>query len=182
MECNMFGKRPILALILIASASCNTVKDVTPATIDAVSKIKSDAPMGGYYITLTTSHDRYNASDSIDLRVELRNTGRRELAFGIGSSFPYDVDVLGPDGGPAARTQWGRRPSASFVASEGSHRMGRLAAGAVVEDDLSMLNREFDMTLDGQYTITVRRRFSSELDSSAEIEVFSNPVVIRIGP
>jgi hypothetical protein len=138
-------------------------------------------PLEGCRLGLITNEEQYHFGDLINLQVILQNLTRKELVFGDGGHFPYEISLTLPNGKPAPLSLWGQMESSSpkaYVRNVSIH----LAAGETKTDDLSMLNRRFDMTLEGQYTIVVRRRLPSESDPNAWIEVFSNSVVITLGP
>lgn len=134
----------------------------------------------GARLRLTVARDRYRFGDSVDLHIVLQNASREELVLSRGSELPYEVEVISPDDMPAAHTEWGRRQMGFTAAKSGSHRSVRLKRGESCVDDVHTVNRDFDMTLNGQYSIAVRTVVPSAKDADGWVWVFSPTVTIHV--
>lgn len=136
-------------------------------------------PVEGCRLQLATDRDQYQFGDLVKLRVVLENEHRDQLWVFEGAEFPYRIEVFRSSNEPAPLTLWGRIMSSRK--KEASNNAVRLLRGQARVDELPMLNRVFDMSLDGKYAILVHRTLPSELDPNAWIEVTSDCVVVTIG-
>ncbi len=153
---------------------------VIPTTMTGESR-KWGETIEGCRISLTADKPRYRFGDSIDLRVLAQNIGRDRLeVFGTGY-FGCEVEVYLPNGHPAPTTIWGElmlHPKKVSAISAGGTILLRDEESR--PDDLGVLNRAFDMSLDGKYAIVVRKMVRSGADPNSWIEVRSNPITIEV--
>jgi len=96
------------------------------------------------------------------------------------NSFCYEVTVFLPDSTVAPPTLFTRESLRARGLLGGSSISVPLKKGESEKSHLEDLNRWFDMTLAGKYTVRIRGYYPSRLDPDAKIEVFSNEIEIFV--
>jgi hypothetical protein len=131
----------------------------------------------GCRIGVNANKTTYDAAEPIRLVIVLQNQSRPELSESEGS-FPYNISIIAPNSNkPAPLTSWGQWLMNPFKI--GSSSQQTLTPGDSLTDKL-ILNRAYDMTMDGTYTIRVSRAIRSETDPKASVWVSSNPITIEV--
>jgi hypothetical protein len=116
----------------------------------------------GLRLTASTDHATVDPGDLIEITLTLENVGKDTVRVpGSGAILSiFEFDVLLPTGKLAPPTLYGKKQS--DVAAVGSFSVSPLEPGAKTET-MVPLSRLYDMTLEGKYQITVRRRISADL-------------------
>lgn len=140
-------------------------------------------PNDGWHLSLVIEEKEYLVGQPIGIKVVLQNIGQdaAKIPWGGGNVlYVIPADVTFSDGEKCPKTFWGERET---FAPHGSNSLMKVAPQ---ESDtitsITNLNRAYDMTLDGKYTIVVHRNLPSRADPNKWIDVVSNPVVITIKP
>lgn len=135
----------------------------------------------GCRLSLMSAKDLYEAGEPVMIRVVLQNQEREKLTVSISQPFPYRVELYLPNGHEEApMTLWGHSIERRLLMEDESSVAGILQRGESKSPDSLMLNREFDMTIDGRYVLTVHATIPSETDPKAWVDVVSNRIVIEI--
>lgn len=118
----------------------------------------------------------------IHIHVVLQNTSDREFTVfrstggGSGEQY-YSISVTGPDGNPAALTEYGATVQKNVGVVSGSKIMKTVAPGEDV-DEYVTIGRIFDMTATGMYVVQASR--ASPLDPAIILK--SNAINIAVLP
>jgi len=121
--------------------------------------------VAGCRLSVTADQASYHVSEPICLKITLENVGEGRISasrFRSGLSKDYKFDLTLTDGEPAPLTLFGKRRAS--LDGAGSFASLALAPGetdtvTVPRFNRLYLNRLYDMTLAGEYTLTVKRRF-----------------------
>jgi hypothetical protein len=103
-----------------------------------------------------------------------------EVGIDVGEpELSYDIDVIDPEGKPAAETSYGRKVHGKEPLTHARISTvvsGKLAPGKTMEEEL-YVNNAFDLSRPGKYTIQV-----SQFDFLKKVEVKSNKVTVTVNP
>jgi hypothetical protein len=143
----------------------------------------------GYQLEISVQKESLSPLEPIVLNITLKNIGKEDVR--IASITPiadYQIEVrpMRPDlinGQQVSKenaplTLEGRRLMQGAMQASG--RTELLRRGESVTVSLESLNRIFDMTLDGEYKIVVRRKVPQRSDTPKLVEVTSNPIEIKV--
>ncbi len=165
----------------IAVCAIGVVLAVRVAFADADIDENADAPVAEYRLIVAPDQLRYRFDQPVYLKITFENASRDEVrVLSTEMMQVYRFDVRLPNGDSAPLTLWGKHRSMGFPVG--------LRLRTVVPGDTDtnrvLLSRVFDMTLLGEYTVTVRRRaLLPGADTEEDIEwvdVVSDPVTIVI--
>jgi len=144
--------------------------------------------VAGCRLSVTADQASYHVSEPIRLKIIMENVGEGRISasrFGSGLTKDYKFDLRLPDGDPAPLTLFGKRQDSL----NGSRSFSSLTLGPGETDLVTVprfnriyLDRLYDMTLAGEYTLTVKRRFlPSGFESVRDWkEVSSNTIKIAV--
>ncbi len=113
--------------------------------------------------------------------VEIQNLSGKDILVGSDGHYSYIVEgpdnFSGPDGRICPKTRWG------LIGGFRSRLVdvSTFKAGTTIPEKGMFLNRAYDMTLDGQYTVTAHRNITDPSDPSKFIDLVSNTETISIG-
>lgn len=117
------------------------------------------------------------AESELLLEIVMTNTSEKDISYGIVFGEPpwqeFGIDLRDATGHPVPKTPAGYRSSLPLV---GSAIRVPLAPGEVTHPQI-ILNRVYDLSQPGEYTVAVRR-----LDYASEIDVKSNTLTFRVPP
>ena len=131
-------------------------------------------------ITIESKNPTVESGQAIHVHIVLTNTTGREFTVfksvggGLGEQY-YSISVTGPDGNPAALTEYGAAAQKNVGVVSGSRIMKKVALGANV-DEYVTISRMFNMTLAGKYVVQVSR--PSPFNPSIILK--SNNLTIRV--
>jgi hypothetical protein len=126
----------------------------------------------GLCLSASVARPSFGCGDPIDVTTTLENVGKEAVRVPLSSLLAtFEFDVTLPTGKSAPLTLCGKHEEE--VALQRGASMSPLQPGAR-STIVIHLNRVFDMTLEGEYKITVRRRITSHLTVS------SNTIVLTI--
>lgn len=153
------------------------------------------APKGGpgvahnCRLSVTADKESYKFGSPVNLTLKFENLGSRSVSVAnITRADTYEFDLSLPksvamsDGDMPERSPLTLRGRAMVHAmkNHGSNQVATLDSGKSVVVQIPTLNRVYDMTLTGEYTLVVRRELPSPEEKSESREVVSAPVSIRI--
>jgi hypothetical protein len=171
-RCFVYRSAYILGIILVL---CSVGSASQPTTRPA-----AHAPSDDFKLTIDAK-SRYGADEPIYLEMVIRNVNGPVVNIVIlEPSADYDVKVVGPAGKDAPPTLY----------ADHAKRAADLGLGPIVILQLApthelpskmQLNRYFDMTLDGDYTVTVSRKLRPVASTTQPIVVRSNELKIHVG-
>lgn len=132
----------------------------------------------GCRLALKASLQQYRIDQPISVAMTLKNDSNNNVKFEVAKILmSYKFDVRLPDGGAAPLTLEGKKQSAGYVGVISRH----LRPGELITEDIPMLNRFYDMTLSGEYTVTAYRRLVLPTGGDGkEIEMQSNSIKITV--
>lgn len=180
-----------LASMLIALAPAQaTTAPATPATQPAANPARG-LEVGSYRLAAKTDKPTYQVGEAIELVVTLTNVAATEAQVANAAHpYTYDLEVRvpkvllkGPRPGPADKaplTLFGRA-SGWVIGGDGSNQVNSIPAGGSIEVTYPELNRLYDMTLEGEYEIVVRRRLPGRADPDQQVVATSNTIVLTVG-
>ncbi|MGI6598988.1 MAG: hypothetical protein ACOX3F_04690 [Kiritimatiellia bacterium] len=138
--------------------------------------IERGALMQGCRISIGTDREAFHISQPVCVRLLLENRGEHPVRVLVASPLEaYQLDVRTPTGNAAALTPSGARNAESI-----STHLQVVAPGESISDSIPDLSRLFEMTLLGEYTITVRCNVLVADDGHTWTEIESNTVKVRI--
>jgi len=118
-------------------------------------------PMKGLRLGVALDKPIYRQGENPLLRVTLLNSGDEAFPLTIAhGGMESSINVRGPDGKSVPLTRFGEREAAS---TPYSYRISQLKPGQPMESFL-VLNRLYDMSLEGTYTIVLSRVIAKEGD------------------
>ena len=132
-------------------------------------------------ISIESKNPNVESGQAIHVHLVFKNTTNREFTVfrsvggGRGEQY-YLVSVTGPDGNPAALTQYGAAVKKNLGVVSGSTIMKHLEPGDDV-DEYVTISRMFDMTPVGTYVVQASR--ASPLDPAVILK--SNSITISVG-
>jgi hypothetical protein len=137
----------------------------------------------GCRCSIVSDRETYRFDQPIRLRMKLENIGEQTvhvLESGHSSlmTVAYRVEVRLPNGEPAPLTLEGKREA--NIGTELSVSLIRLDPGKSWTATIPMLNRIYDMTLRGEYNVTVYRQLAPRQSGEKPIEVKSNTLEIVV--
>jgi len=129
----------------------------------------------GLRLALKSSQSRYRFDQPIVLKMTLKNDGNSNVRIALPDSIleMYRVDVRLPNGAAAPLTLKGKSLWSMGVTGQ------ILKPGELTVDTIPMLNRLYDMTLLGEYTVTVSRLQVYPVKGKP-VEVSSNTIKIAV--
>ncbi len=137
--------------------------------------------VAGCRLSVTVDQMSYHVSAPISLQITIKNGGKERVSITRSDwMLVYDFDFRLPNGDPVPMTLEGRRQES--IAGMTSVAKA-LEPGGVESDTIPILNRLYDMSLTGEYTLTVKRRFypaGAECWKDDWEEVTSNTIKIVI--
>jgi len=187
-----YGARASICLVLVLSAyllcaAIYAATDLASATRPGTNP--AEAPWGaavaGLRLRVTTNKGNYRLLEAVVCQIEIENTGPRNVWQERAAEclWLYTFDVVAPNGQKSPLTMWSKAIIAWHASIPGSGSRDRdegLKPGEIRPEHPVALNRAFDMTLDGKYTVTVHRQLTNPMDNSKEITLDSNTVTIMI--
>ncbi len=157
---------------------------ILSGVLSAATQERGESPWGppteGCRLSLSTNKQQYQFGEQIDLHITLENADRDYLVLAEGYWVPYKLEITAPNLRDAPPTLWGQAEQRG-EALGGSARVYKLSKGQTRAEDFVMLNRYFDMSLNGKYSIVVHQILPSAIDPNGWITVTSNPILIQIG-
>jgi hypothetical protein len=132
----------------------------------------------GCRLALKTSSRQYRFDEPISVAMTLKNDSNNNVKYEVAKILmSYKFDVRLPDGGAAPLTLEGKKQRSGYVGIISRH----LRPSELITEDIPMLNRLYDMTLLGEYTVTAYRRLVLPTGGDGkEIEVQSNSIKITV--
>jgi len=137
------------------------------------------SPVDGRQLILRADHKRYDFGENIRLDVDLKNVGADAIDVARASYFPYTLAVVTPAGKDAQRTEWGKQQDEYGLA--GSATVVRLRPGETTTETFPILNRAFDMSINGEYRVTVSA-WPGAGGTTKRTNLVSNTIIVRVGP
>lgn len=168
--------------VLLATMTLATARDKADRPEEAGGEI-----VDGYRLFAATDRRAYKLGETVNLTVKLTNAGDGEVSvINAAHDTTYEVDItvprvgIGPGGETAdkAPLTLKGRARAQTALHRGNH-ITPVAPGESVTIEMPDLNRLYDMTLSGKYTIVVRRELRSR-DNNKTVEVVSNALTVQI--
>lgn len=172
--------KTILTLLLAFFAYTTILEAADKVNKESVTK--EPVPAGpitlGCRLSASSPKRTYRFDQSIPLLLEVENVNTDIAYFSDARLFSmYRFDIRLPDGEPSPLTLQGELESTPF----GSMVYIKLARGMRDADEVPAINRLYDMTLEGEYTITVYRQiFTLGDDKQERVEVPSNQLKIKV--
>lgn len=165
--------KPMISLLVLAAS----------AKLLMAAEEKEQAVFGpetkGCRFSVATDRPSYRYDQPIPLQLVLKNVGKKPVTVNFtGSLMMYRFDVRGPNGKPVPLTLEGKRQSnfaPQFELVTASLGPGRSDVGGI-----AMLNRYYDMTRLGEYTVTAYRHFIWLKGEKNAFEVPSNTIKIVV--
>jgi len=159
-------------LILVGIATVSTAVDATtrPAVWGPARR--------GCRFSLTPDRPSYRFDQPIRLHLALENTGDKSVEpIESNLMIAYRFDIRRMDGMPVPLTIAGKQQEIAPIVHL---RTNTLEPGQLDATVIPMLNRYYDMTLQGEYTVTVYRRIMPQTPDTEYDEVASNAVKIVV--
>jgi hypothetical protein len=129
----------------------------------------------GQAVSITTDKTAYDMGEPVTLGICFKNLGQQDVkAVRKDPLGTYLLTVLDPDGKPALRTLYGKEA----IKADRAKNLEKLASGEVICDEIK-LNRLFDLTLRGVYTVSVQRPVWKDGAISATLKATSNKLQIK---
>jgi len=160
-----------LVIALVSATSQPTTKNGSDEAIWGIAH-------EGCRTRILADRDHYSFGEPVHIHAMIQNVGRPNLDVAVGHFTRYEIQVSLPDGSPAPLTLWGRNKNP--LNADGSSTTIKLAPGQTKTDEYPSLNRIFDMTIGGRYSVTARTSVVSDLDSEASVVLFSNTIFIWV--
>jgi hypothetical protein len=130
----------------------------------------------GQAVSIATPKAAYAPQGPVALRVCFRNVGRQDVKAARGNPLGTDlVTVLLPDGKPAPLTLFGKRA----IKPDSSKAVETLKPGEETCDEVG-ISRLFDLTLAGNYTVSVSRPVWKDGTVSSTLKATSNKLQITV--
>ena len=136
--------------------------------------------MEGVQLGIAPEHPSFRYDQPVVLRIAIKNVREEEIYVRTGLYFSmYRFDVRLPNGKPAPLTLEGARLK-NIAENYGSGGLDKLESGATFDSGM-MLDRYYDMTLIGEYTVTIYHIRSYDKAAQKWVEVPSNTakVIVR---
>lgn len=151
--------------------------------VDAEAKEKSQptewgSETEGCRLAVMADHEAYRFDQPISLSLVCKNTGGKEIGVTRSTLMrDYRFNVRLPDGKPAPLTLEGKR-QAEFPFF--MNMLHILKPGDSDTTPVPMLNRLYDMTLRGEYIVTIYRKTRPQGDKQKPVDVMSNVLKIVV--
>lgn len=130
----------------------------------------------GCRMSLVPDHEAFHVSQPVPLRLILNNLGEDPVHVVVASLLEvYQFDVLTPTSEVAALTPAGKRKMESI-----STHLQIVPPGESVTDIIPDLSKIFDMTMLGEYTVTLHRNILVSENGHVWIRLSSNTINLRI--
>ncbi len=172
----------IVALLQFANASvlpiCVMADSKSGEKIGAESKTAWGEATDGLAISIVTPRAVYGPHERIVLTISLKNVSNDDKRIGQTSPLTlYDVEVLAPGKNKTPFTSYGKNRLEN--SREAGVRGSVLRPGEVTSVDID-LNRLFDLTLPGPYTVSVQRVVGKTGASDRVLRAISNTITVTI--
>lgn len=149
----------------------------TPEPMEGDAHIDWGAEIEGCRFSVSASRGSFRCDEPVQLRLLVQNVGTKPVNVMHSSllvDFKFDVRL--PNGKSAPLTLEGNREGTDAASAMAPHRLN---PGATDSQGVPMLNRLYDMTVAGEYSITVRRYFIPA-GEKRRVEVSSNTLKIVV--
>lgn len=132
----------------------------------------------GCFLLVVLDQDEYSSKEAIDLDITLKNTGKDIVTFAVAQPLlVLDIQVTLPNGDSAPLTLEGHRQKEAFA----SYRTKKIGQGEQYTYSIPALDRLFDMTLSGTYTLNVKTKVYNLQNGSKEaVQIKSKSVELTI--
>ncbi|HWO00615.1 MAG TPA: hypothetical protein VNS63_15255 [Blastocatellia bacterium] len=140
-------------------------------------------PSGGFQLLVELEKESFSSQEPIEIHISLKNVSSKTIM--IEQTAPwrdYSIEIRNEEGKEVAFSDARRRlePKSKDDLIT-SHKPTYLPAGGIVEDHLT-LNKMFDLTARGTYSVTVRRSVHKYDQKWLGVaEVTSNTAKIKLG-
>jgi hypothetical protein len=133
----------------------------------------------GYRLSIGTDKTEYAAGETIRLFVRLQNVGREAVGVlrGMSPLRYHSFEILAPNKSRAPLTLYGVQETTNPSIR---HRVGKTLMSGEVDEDVIHLNRCFDMTLAGEYSVKASTKVIARKDSQKLVTVTSLPITITV--
>jgi hypothetical protein len=140
-------------------------------------------------LTVSVSQTTFKAGSEIAAKIVLWNKSTQAIPVAVdfypGAEADYRAEVLGSDGKPAPRTEYGRKFAlGGFNSSVGNAVLGPLGSKALFDEpdgdkitSTMVINKLFDLSKPGKYSVQVSREVGK-----ANTLVKSNIITVTIAP
>jgi hypothetical protein len=119
------------------------------------------------------------AGAAIPLKIKVMNQSKREICNWFHTKYTnLDLNLLDADGRPVPLTRFGKIAFGD-TRGIGSGIIDRLAPGKETDDTLN-LARLFDLTQEGQYTLTIRQRLNDLGEANDGIELTIEKMTFKV--
>lgn len=142
------------------------------------SKRKWGKETQGHAISIIAKNEVVSPGEPIILTISLKNVGTADIrVLETAPLAAYDIEVLGPNGEKVPLTLYGKISLESN--REGSRSVSILKPGAESSVEIH-LNRMFDFTIPGKYTVSVQRAIWKADTSPQKLKAISNKVNLTV--
>lgn len=134
----------------------------------------------GLKLKVTVAKTRYAPLEPIRCEIQIQNTGSAKILLSrkAGVLGDYQFDIRSADGTEMPLTVYGQQQK--LVSSLGATVLADLVPGQIWSDDVEMLNRMFDMTQSGTYSIVIKKHISYLSQSKENIDLQTNKLTLVI--
>jgi hypothetical protein len=176
----LFVALPAIGVLGIATVAFAQTEANSDSKNEQVGKRRWGRTVEGQALSIMTNKNKYAPLELILLDVVLKNVAKVDIYY-INGAHPFDmytVKVLLPDGKEAPYTRFG-----NHLSQRRNHQPATtssvLKPGKQVSDSIE-LTRLYDMSLSGDYTISLQRQLwrGDAIDPKLKIE--SNSITITI--
>ncbi len=162
----------MLCALGISQAIAAPAKDPEP--------VKGGPIVEGFQVIAQTPEEHYTPMTPIVFSIALRNTTDKMLPFvDSNSRWMYKYEVTNEKGEAVPYTSYGK--ATLTVKTYTGIGTNELPAGSEKTDEV-MINRYFDMSLEGRYFVKFTRLMVPKLDKSGITSVESNTVEVVVHP
>lgn len=163
------------ALALLGWYGSITNAGTPPATAPTTAPSETTARAG--FVIKISAEAVYKEDQTIDLKIIMQNKTDRvyRLSY-LGPARDFEITVVGPDQKQQPLTEFGRLNTNAPLISSSMIVLQPQKSSA----DLLHLNRVFDMTLAGDYTVQVSRVISFDPKTEEKETALSNKLKIHI--
>lgn len=158
MKHSLFGQSLLAFAILFAVRATPCFAIITD--IVATNAVDCGKPVHGLAVAIKVGKTVFSPGEPILMNISLMNMGTNDISVRLDHPLQlYHMDVWGPDGAISPFTLYGRRERERIerIAHFGGSVFGIALPQGKEESDQIHLNRVFDLTLPGTYTVSVQR-------------------------
>lgn len=132
-----------------------------------------------FSLVITTPGTTVKTGSDISVRITMTNTSNQDIFYGAGlaGESPFGLEIRDSDGNLLSRIPKHKGPSPG---ESGSFVLLPIAPGKSIQKEV-ILNKDFDMTNPGSYTVQATRE-AGYTNPSAPILVRSNKLTITVTP